>query len=76
MLHIIASILIVSFDICSESSYIKYNLETELKNAAWYYPNAKEKAKNIENYIAFCKSSFYYLAKYLRLSMNLVDLLL
>lgn len=23
------------------------------KDAAWYYPQAKEKAKNIENYIAF-----------------------
>ncbi len=25
----------------------------ENKDAAWYYPNAKEKAKNIEGYIAF-----------------------
>jgi uncharacterized protein (DUF427 family) len=25
------------------------------KDAAWYYPNAKEKAKNIEGYIAFWK---------------------
>ena len=25
----------------------------ENKDAAWYYPSAKEKAKNIEGYIAF-----------------------
>ncbi len=25
------------------------------KDAAWYYPTAKEKAKNIENYVAFWK---------------------
>jgi uncharacterized protein (DUF427 family) len=25
------------------------------KDAAWYYPTAKEKAKNIEGYIAFWK---------------------
>ncbi|WP_414578566.1 DUF427 domain-containing protein [Anabaena sp. CCY 9402-a] len=25
------------------------------KDAAWYYPNAKEKAKNIEGYVAFWK---------------------
>lgn len=25
----------------------------ENKDAAWYYPDAKEKAKNIEGYIAF-----------------------
>lgn len=24
-------------------------------DAAWYYPNAKEEAKNIENYVAFWK---------------------
>ena len=29
--------------------------ETELKNAAWYYPEPKEKAKNIKDYVAFCK---------------------
>lgn len=27
----------------------------ENKDAAWYYPSAKEKAKNIEGYIAFWK---------------------
>lgn len=26
-----------------------------IKDAAWYYPSASEKAKNIENYIAFWK---------------------
>jgi len=25
------------------------------KDAAWYYPEAKEEAKNIENYVAFWK---------------------
>jgi len=27
----------------------------ENKDAAWYYPEAKEMAKNIENYVAFWK---------------------
>jgi uncharacterized protein (DUF427 family) len=26
---------------------------TTLENAAWFYPNAKSAAKNIENYVAF-----------------------
>lgn len=33
-----------------------YNIEVNgqvNKDAAWYYPSAKEKAKNIEGYIAF-----------------------
>lgn len=33
-----------------------YTLEVdgkENKDAAWYYPEAKEKAKNIEGYVAF-----------------------
>lgn len=37
-----------------QASY--YNLMVdgqENKDAAWYYPDAKEKAKNIEGYIAF-----------------------
>ncbi|KAI5896702.1 DUF427-domain-containing protein [Schizophyllum commune H4-8] len=35
-----------------------YNVEVDgntIKDAAWYYPNASEKAKNIENYVAFYK---------------------
>ncbi|KAF2817256.1 DUF427-domain-containing protein [Mytilinidion resinicola] len=28
----------------------------ELKDAAWYYPEVKEKAKNIEGYVAFYKT--------------------
>jgi uncharacterized protein (DUF427 family) len=28
--------------------------ETEFKNAAWYYPDPKEKAKNIKDHVAFC----------------------
>lgn len=38
------------------SSY--YNVKAdgkEVKDAAWYYPSAKEKAKNIEGYLAFCE---------------------
>jgi uncharacterized protein (DUF427 family) len=31
--------------------------ETELKNAAWYYPEPKDGAKNIKDYVAFCKLS-------------------
>ncbi len=35
-----------------------YSLEVDgktNKDAAWYYPDAKEKAKNIEGYVAFWK---------------------
>jgi uncharacterized protein (DUF427 family) len=35
-----------------------YNIEVDGKvnqDAAWYYPNPKEKAKNIEGYVAFWK---------------------
>ncbi|MGB5941721.1 MAG: DUF427 domain-containing protein [Leeuwenhoekiella sp.] len=39
-----------------EASYyhIEVNGDTS-KDAAWYYPSASDKAKNIENYIAFWK---------------------
>jgi uncharacterized protein (DUF427 family) len=30
-------------------------LGKELKDAAWYYPEPKEKAKNIKDHVAFCK---------------------
>ena len=33
---------------------VEVNGETN-KDAAWYYPSAKEKAKNIEGYVAFWK---------------------
>ena len=37
-----------------QASYYTIEVEGEQnKDAAWYYPNAKEKAKNIEGYIAF-----------------------
>ncbi len=29
--------------------------ETELKNAAWYYPTPGDKAKNIKDHVAFCE---------------------
>ena len=35
-----------------------YNIEVDgqtNKDAAWYYPSAKEKAKNFEGYVAFWK---------------------
>ncbi|MEB3164774.1 MAG: DUF427 domain-containing protein [Prochlorothrix sp.] len=34
--------------------HIEVNGET-IANGAWYYPQAKERAKNIENYVAFWK---------------------
>ena len=37
-----------------QASYYNILVNGELnKDAAWYYPQAKEKAKNIEGYIAF-----------------------
>lgn len=43
--------------VCSwkgEASYYNLSVNGELnKDAAWYYPQAKEKAKNIEGYVAF-----------------------
>lgn len=39
-----------------EASYYTVVVDgQENKDAAWYYPNPKEKAKNIENYVAFWK---------------------
>ncbi|KAI1799866.1 DUF427 domain protein [Daldinia bambusicola] len=29
--------------------------DTELANAAWYYPEPFDKAKHIKDYVAFCK---------------------
>lgn len=38
------------------ASYYTLEVEGEKnKDAAWYYPEAKEMAKNIENYVAFWK---------------------
>ena len=40
------------------ASYYNANIEgTTVKDVAWYYPNALEKAKSIEGYIAFYKVS-------------------
>ncbi|RDL31397.1 uncharacterized protein BP5553_09606 [Venustampulla echinocandica] len=40
-----------------DASYYNVNLDkTELKNAAWYYPEPLEKAKDIKNYVAFYKN--------------------
>lgn len=30
-------------------------LDTELANAAWYYPAPFDKAKHIKDYVAFCE---------------------
>lgn len=40
--------------------------ETELKNAAWYYPDPKEKAMNIKDHVAFCRFLLSYLTRFLR----------
>ncbi|MEZ5345079.1 MAG: DUF427 domain-containing protein [Pyrinomonadaceae bacterium] len=38
------------------ASYYTLNVDGEKNtDAAWYYPETKEEAKNIENYIAFWK---------------------
>ena len=38
------------------ASYYHINVEGEInKDAAWYYPDPKDGAKNIKNYIAFWK---------------------
>ena len=37
-----------------EASYYTINVDGKKnENAAWYYPHTKEKAKHIENYVAF-----------------------
>lgn len=33
------------------------DVDQELQNAAWYYPTPKDKAENIKDHVAFCKSS-------------------
>ncbi|MGK7933921.1 MAG: DUF427 domain-containing protein [Microcystaceae cyanobacterium] len=39
-----------------EASYYTLEVEgKENKDAAWYYPNPKEKANNIKGYVAFWK---------------------
>jgi len=38
------------------ASYYNVAIDGQVnKDAAWYYPSAKEKAKNIEGYVAFWK---------------------
>ena len=37
-----------------EASYYDIEVDGKInKDGAWYYPNPKEKAKNIQNYVAF-----------------------
>jgi uncharacterized protein (DUF427 family) len=39
-----------------EASYYNVTVNGEVnKDAAWYYPQTKDAAKNIENYVAFWK---------------------
>ncbi|MCJ1363114.1 hypothetical protein MMC16_002220 [Acarospora aff. strigata] len=39
------------------ASYYNINVDgNEMKDAAWYYPEPMEKAKNIRDYVAFYKS--------------------
>lgn len=33
----------------------------ELKNAAWYYAETKDKAEHIRNHVAFCESGMFLL---------------
>ena len=40
------------------ASYYTLNVDgKKYKDAAWYYPEPKEKAENIKDYVAFCESS-------------------
>ncbi|GAA5989114.1 hypothetical protein JCM11641_007601 [Rhodosporidiobolus odoratus] len=40
-----------------EASYYDIQVKDQLvPDAAWYYPDAKQKAKNIEGYVAFYKN--------------------
>lgn len=36
-------------------AYLFAMLGTKLQDAAWYYPEPKEKAANIKDHVAFCK---------------------
>ncbi|KFY71532.1 hypothetical protein V501_02547 [Pseudogymnoascus sp. VKM F-4519 (FW-2642)] len=48
---------VVEGNIYGDASY--YNIttgKTELKDAAWYYPETFEKANHIKNYVAFYKT--------------------
>jgi hypothetical protein len=54
MLHTTPSVLIVS-RLWRANEGANEMTETEFKNAAWYYPAPKDKAKNIKDYVAFCK---------------------
>ena len=38
---------------CSNMNSRLIGIETEMKNAAWYYPVPKDKAANIKEYVAF-----------------------
>ncbi|KAL1745108.1 hypothetical protein HDZ31DRAFT_37112 [Schizophyllum fasciatum] len=43
-----------------EAKYYNVELNGEtIKDAAWYYPNASDKAKNIEGFVAFYKVRSY-----------------
>ncbi|ROW18132.1 hypothetical protein VPNG_00095 [Cytospora leucostoma] len=40
-----------------DASYYTIKVDgNDLQNAAWYYPEPKEKAENIKDYVAFCES--------------------
>lgn len=45
-------------------------VETELENAAWYYPEPLEKAKYIKDYVAFCK---FFTPTLLSISISIPD---
>lgn len=48
-----------------DASYYSIHVDGQkLENAAWYYPQTKDKAEHIRDHVAFCKSGmFFYLCR-------------
>lgn len=45
-----------------DASYYSIHADgKKLENAAWYYPQTKEKAEHIRDHVAFCKSGMFLL---------------
>lgn len=46
-----------------DASYYSINADgKKLENAAWYYPQTKEKAEHIRDHVAFCESGTFLFA--------------
>lgn len=44
-----------------DASYYSIHADgKKLENAAWYYPQTKEKAEHIRDHVAFCKSGMFF----------------